>query len=261
MNDLLRSVNSMTKFRILVEIARNQPDVQQRDIAGRLGLSVQAISDYVRELTAEGRVETQGRSKYRITVEGMDWLMKGVGEWDRYSHALHAAIRSIAASPAIAGDDLSEGQRVGLEMRDGLIFATRDSHGEASGIAISHARTGEDVGVVDIEGIVPLKVSPVTILRQPSIRNGGSRQVDLKRLKERIKDKQFIGAVGLESLVSLRKQQIEPSCFYGVQDAVIEAARSGLSTGVVCVDDAMSDLVGRLEEKRMDYEIVEIRRR
>lgn len=258
---LLRSMNLMTKFQILVEIAQYQPDVQQRDIAKRLGLSVQAISDYVGELTKDGWIETHGRSKYRITKEGVGWLMKGVREWESYSRSMHSAIKGIAASAAIAKDELAEGQRVGLVMRDGLLFATRRAHSEAHGITICDAHAGEDVGVIDIEGIVPLKLRPVTILRHPSIRNGGSRQANLKSLKERVKDKQFIGAVGLESLVSLRKQQIEASCFYGVQDAVIEAARSGLSTVVVCVDDAVSELVARLEEKRMDYEIAEIRKR
>lgn len=260
MIDLLRSINSITRFRILVEIAQNQPNIQQRDIAKRLGLSVQAVSDYVRELIAEGWLETQGRSKYRITKEGVDWLMKGVREWEAYSYSLHMAIRGIAVSPAIADEDFSEGQPVGLVMKDGLLFAVKDICNGARAVTTSSARRGEDVGVRDIEGIVPLTVRPITILRQPSIRNGGSRRVDLKKLKEKIKAKQFVGAVGLESLVTLRKLGIEPTCFYGAQDAVIEAARSGLSTAVVCVDEAMSELVGRLEGKRMDYEIVEVRR-
>ncbi|MGB2855833.1 MAG: winged helix-turn-helix transcriptional regulator, partial [Dehalococcoidia bacterium] len=48
MTQLLRSINLATKFQILVEVAANQPDIQQRDIAERLDLSPQAVSDYVR---------------------------------------------------------------------------------------------------------------------------------------------------------------------------------------------------------------------
>ena len=56
MSQLIRSTNLATKFQILAEIAARQPDVQQRDIAKRLELSPQAVSDYVKELLQDGWV-------------------------------------------------------------------------------------------------------------------------------------------------------------------------------------------------------------
>ena len=260
MTQMLRSINLTTKFQILVEVATNQPDIQQRDIAERLDLSPQAVSDYVRELVKDGWLVTEGRSKYRVTNEGVGWMLKGLREWQSYSDTVQKAIASLSISAAVSDCDISKGQKVGLLMRDGLLFATNDLNTEARGVAVSDARKGEDIGISNIDGIVPLKVGKVTVLRLTGIQRGGSRHTDLNKLQATIKGKQVIGAIGIEALIALRKIGIEPTFLYGVREAVVEAARSGLSPVVVCVDGDTSDLLRRLEEKDIDYEIVDARK-
>ena len=76
MADVLRSKNLATKFQILLEIAANQPNIQQRDVAARLNITSQAVSEYVRELISDGWLSSQGRSRYRVTREGVDWILK-----------------------------------------------------------------------------------------------------------------------------------------------------------------------------------------
>ena len=260
MSHLLRSVNLTTKFQILAEVAANQPDIQQRDMAERLDLSPQAVSDYVRELVKDGWLVTEGRSKYRITREGVEWMLKGIREWQSYSDTIRKAIASVSVCAAIADRDLFEGQEVSLIMRDGLLVATDDPTAQARGIAVSSVKKGEDTGVTSIEGLVSLEIGRVTILRLPGIQKGGSRQTDLDKLKGAIQDEPLIGVIGIEALVALRKLGIEPDYIFGVREAVVEAARSGLSPAVVCVDNDLSDLLGRLEEKDIDYEIVDVRK-
>jgi len=260
MTQLLRSINLATRFQILVEVAANQPDIQQRDIAERLDLSPQAVSDYVRELVNDGWLVSEGRSKYRVTKEGVDWMIKGLREWQSYSDTVQNAIAGISVCAAVADCDISEGQKVGLLMRDGLLFATDDLSAEAKGVAVCNAGKGEDVGISNIDGIVPLEIGKVTVLRLPGIQRGGSRQTDLNRLKKVIQGKRPVGAIGIESLIALRKLGVEPTCLYGVIEAVVEAARSGLSPAVVCVDEDTSDLLKRLEEKNIDCEILDARK-
>jgi putative transcriptional regulator len=260
MAQILRSINLATKFQILVEVAANQPDIQQRDIAERLDLSPQAVSDYVKELLKDGWLASEGRSKYKVTREGVDWMLKGFREWQSYSETALKAIASVSVSAAIADCDIAEGERVGLSMRDGLLYATGDSRAAAGGIATSSVKKGEDVGVSNIDGIVPLKVGKVTIFRIPGIQRGGSRRTDLSGLKKAVRGKQLVGAIGIEALAVLRKVGVEPSCLYGVREAVVEAARSGLSPAVVCVDDDTSALLRMLEAKNVDYEILDGRK-
>ena len=71
MAQVLRNKNLATKFQILVEIAANQPSIQQRDIAQRLNITPQAISEYIKELIKEGSLTSEGRSRYKVTTEGV----------------------------------------------------------------------------------------------------------------------------------------------------------------------------------------------
>ncbi len=257
---LLGSASMAAKFRILVEVAANQPDVQQRDIAERLDLSPQAVSEYVRELLKEGWLVSEGRSKYRVTKEGVEWMLKGLRDWQDYSTVVQRAIASVSVSAAIADCDLSKGQEVGLLMRDGVLLATGDPEAGARGTAVSGVKKGEDAGISGIEGIVPLEVGKVTIVRIPGIQRGGSRRTDLRAVRRAVKGRCLVGAIGIEALVALRKAGVEPGCLYGVRGAVVEAARSGISPAVVCVDDDTSALLKTLEEKGVDYEILDGRK-
>ncbi len=258
MSEIMRSTNLSMKFQILAEIAANQPDIQQRDIAKRMNLSPQAISDYVRELVKDGWLSSEGRSKYKVTKEGVDWMVKGLREWQNYSDIVLKTIAGISVCAAVADKDISKGQKVGLTMKDGLLFATGNPGTDACGIAVSGARKGEDVGISNIDGIVPLELGRIQILRLPAIQRGGSNKADLNKLKKAIKSGSMVGAIGIESLVALRKLGVEPEFLYGVKEAVVEAARSGLSPIVVCVDDDTSDLLKHLEANGIQYDIVDV---
>lgn len=260
MMEILHSKNLATKFQILVEIAANQPDVQQRSIAKRLGISPQAVSDYIRELLGDGWLSSDGRSRYRVTKEGVDWIVKELRGWQGYSDNVRKAIASISICAAVADGPLSQGQKVGLVMKDGLLYATADTGTRATGTTTCDAAAGEDIGVTNIEGIVSLELGKVTVLRLPGIQRGGSRQADLDKLKKVTGNRAPVGAVGVEALTALRKIGIEPACLYGVREAIVEAAQSGLSPVVACVDNDTADLIRMLEEKNIDYEIVDARK-
>jgi len=260
MTEILRNKNLSTRFQILVEIANSGPNIQQRDIAGKLDITPQAVSDYIRQLVEEGLIVSDGRSKYRVTSEGVNWVIKVLRELSNYSTFIEKAITNISVCAAVADVNLTKGQTVGLKMREGLLFASDKVGKGAKGIAFSDATAGEDVGVYNIQGIVNLKVGEVTILKVPSIQRGGSKMVDVDRLKARIESRRLVGAVGIEAIVALRKLGIEPVYNYGVTEAVIEAAKSGLSPLIVSVDDEISGLIRRLGEEGIGCEIIDIRK-
>lgn len=261
MVDILRKKNLTTKLQILVDVATNQPDVQQRDIATRLEISPQAVSDYVRELMSDGWLTSDRRSRYRVTPEGVDWIIRELKELQRFSKSIQKAISNLSICAALADCDIKKGQRVGLEMKGGLLFATADTGVTATGVAMSRAQTGDDVGVSDIDGLVTMEVGTVTILRVPSIRRGGSKRADLEKLRKALKADSLVGAVGLEALAAARRLGVEPTCLYGVSSAVVEAARSGLSPVVVCVEDDAPELIRTLEGHSVQYDLHDARKR
>ena len=260
MVEVLRNKNLATRFQILVEIASSGPNIQQQDIARKLSVTPQAISDYTRQLVDEGLLVSDGRSKYRLTGEGVNLVIKILRELREYDLLIERAITNISVCAAVAADDLKEGQTVGLEMKDGLLFATADIAKGARGLASASARAGEDVGVYSIEGIVPMKVGRVTILRIPGVQRGGCRKVDLERVKNEVSSRQIAGAIGIEAIVAMRKSKIDHFYAYGVTEAAVEAAKSGLYPVIACIDDAVPGLTQRLSEADIDYEIVDVKK-
>ena len=258
---ILRSKNLATKFQILLEVAESQPNIQQKDIAQRLGITSQAVSEYVKELIKDGWLSSQGRSRYRITREGVDWILRMSRQLQSYTSFVSKVISDISVSTAIADTDLSLGQEVSLYMKDGLPYASGIIGSEgARGIVVSEAKKGEDVGISNVEGVMKLKVGRITIGKVPGVQQGGSRNADIARLRQEISQGRLIGVIGMEALVVLRKARGEPDYLYGVKEAIIEAAYCGLSSLVVCSEDSMAPLVQRLEEENLDYRLVDLRK-
>jgi len=254
MIEVLRNKNLTTRFQILVEIANAGPTVQQREIAQNLNITPQAVSDYIAQLTGEGLLEAGGRARYRVTTRGVNWIIKTLRELGEYNTYIQRAITSLSVCAAIAEDNLKKGQKVGLKMKDGLLFASASQQQAATGTTISGAKAGEDVGISGIEGIVPLELGRVTIFRVPGIQRGGSRQVNYEILEERLAKSDIVTALGLEALAALRKTGAGFQ-HYGAVAAAIEAAKSGLSPLVVCVDSEAADLIARLEKERIAYQL------
>ena len=75
MVEILQNKNSSTRFQILVEIAASGPSIQQKSIAGKLGITPQAISDYIHQLLDEALVISTGRSTYKVSTIGVNWMM------------------------------------------------------------------------------------------------------------------------------------------------------------------------------------------
>jgi len=260
MAQILKSKNLATKFQIMVEIAAHQPNIQQKDIAPRLGITSQAVSEYVKELIKDGWLSSEGRSQYKVTKEGVDWILQMSRQLHSYAWIVSKVVADISTTTVIADSDLSVGQPVSLYMKDGLLFASDViSDKGAKGIAITEAEKGQDVGIGNVEGVVKLEPSKVMIGKVPTVQNGGSRSTDLVRLEREVKEARLVGALGMEALVALRQIGIKPDYVHGVREATIEAVYCGLSFLAICSEDKVSILVQRLEEENLHYEIVDLR--
>jgi putative transcriptional regulator len=257
MIELLQNKNSATRFEILVQVAAAGPNVRQRHVAEKLGVTPQAVSEYMRRLAEEGLIVSGGRSDYRISIKGVNWMLEMLRDLHDYYSLVSKTITNITTCAAIAESDMKRGQTVGLRMKNGLLFATAKTGSGATGVSMSSVKAGNDVDITRIEGLVELERGKVTILQVPSIRKGGSRNASSRKLKSLIK-RQPVGAMGIEALVLLRKSGLEPQYLYGVAEAAMEAARCGLPFLVVCTSDAVPGLVKRLQEDDVDYETVDI---
>lgn len=261
MSQVLRNKNLATRFQILVEIAANQPYIQQKEIARHIGVTSQAVSDYINKLENDGWISSDGRSRYRITKEGVNWVLKALRELQQYSATAERALTNINTWAAIAGKYLKQGETVGLVMKEGLLYATAFAQKGARGITTCTARKGEDVGITNIEGIVLLESGKITIMEVPDIQNGGAKNVDSNRLRKQVTSASLIGAIGVEAIVALQRINREPDYFYGVTQSAVEAARSGLSSSIVCTSSESPILQQKLTEENIAYRTIDMRKR
>ena len=72
MVEVLQNKNLATRFQILVEIAAMQPNIQQRHIAKKLNITPQAVSDYIKQMLGAGLLTSDGRSRYRVSNDGVN---------------------------------------------------------------------------------------------------------------------------------------------------------------------------------------------
>ncbi len=256
MIEILRNQKLATRFQILAEIAGKGPFIQQRAIARELGITPQAVSDYIAQLAGEGLLIVEGRSRYRLTAVAVNWVIKTLVDINHYNNRVQRAINNIAVCAAVAQTDLDANQTVGLKMKEGQLVAFKGESEGATGTTVSAAKKDEDIGITSIKGIIPLSIGRVTIITVPGVENGGSGRVDYRCLAGHLASCFPVASLGLEASTALARAGADFQRF-GATEAVIEAARSGLSPLVVCVDSHTSGLTNRLAEARIGYQLVD----
>ncbi len=255
MTRLLRNKRDATRFQVLIEIASAQPVVHLKPIADKLGVSVQAVSSHIHSMRDIGWLSPGTEGNPRVTREGVIWLMENIREMKAYLSRIETLARNTSVSAAIAGVDLSAGQTVGLRMDHGRLIADVFRGHTARGIAVTDAQTGTDVGISSIEGIVDLIKGTVAILVIPTVQHGGSQGITSTLVENEIRA-DFVGAIGIEAAVYLKKSGIRSFSVYGVHQAVINAAECGLSALVACVSSEVNLLVQSLGNHHISYKVL-----
>ena len=254
MSDALADKRTASRFRILAEIAERQPAVSQGEIAEAVGVTSQAVSEYIRELTEEGLVEKEGRSRYRVTKEGVDWLFQEAKSLRRYvDHVTEDTLETLQEEAAIAAEPVTAGETVSLSLRDGLLHATPGEAGPATGVATTDADEGTDVGVTGFEGVIEMDPGSVTVYRVPPVRNGGSRSVDGSDLGVRAEEADLVLASGIEAVVALRQADAPPTVTAAAGEVAADAAGRGVDSLVAVTRDEVGRVTDALRDAGAEY--------
>jgi putative transcriptional regulator len=258
MVDALEDKRTATRFRVLVEIADRQPAVSQGEIADAVGVTAQAVSEYIRALVEDGFVEKQGRSRYRVTKEGVDWLFGEARSIRRYADRVtEDVLGSVQEDAAVATADVTEGETVTLTLADGLLQASPGATGPATGVATTDATAGEDVGVTGFEGVIDMEPGTVTVIQVPSVRSGGSRAVDPPALASRCEGAAVVVAAGVEAVVACRRADVEVTTHLAAGPVAAEAASRGLDAVAVVAADSVGRVTDALRDRDALYELVD----
>lgn len=121
----LKQKGELTQFQILAEIPEQKSHIHQKDIAVKLSIIIQAVSENIKSLMDEGLIETSEYGDYRTTMKGNDKVKSNVLDLKTYVDEILELIdmyRSVW--PAIAQEDLKRGDEVGLQMDEGILYTT-----------------------------------------------------------------------------------------------------------------------------------------
>ncbi|SFS70616.1 DUF7839 domain-containing protein [Halostagnicola kamekurae] len=258
MVDVLDNKRAATRFRILVQIAERQPAVSQGEIAADVGVTSQAVSEYIRDLVDDGLVEKEGRSRYRVTNEGVDWLFTTADDVRRFAdHVTGDVLDAMSEAAYIATDDIEEGETVTLFVRDGLLHAKAGEEGPATGVATTDAEAGTDVGVTSFEGVMELEPGSVTVLQVPAVRAGGSRAIADEFVSETCDGADLVVATGVEAVVACRQAGTDPAVNFAGGEVAADAAERGLEVVAVVTIDSVGRVTDALRDAGVAYEVLE----
>jgi len=256
--DVLRSKRDATRYQILVEIAERQPAVSQQEIADAIGITAQAVSDYLQNLAETGYVDKQGRGRYEVTKEGVDWLITRTDRLREFvDHVTEDVVGQVDVETAIATTAVCEGETVSLTMHEGVLRVTAGGTGSATAVAVTDADAGRDVGVTNVEGIVDYDLGTVTIVSLPRVTEGGSTAIDADRVVDLAADHDAVATAGTEALVAVERAGVDSDIRFGTVPGVREAAAKGLDVLLVATTDTLSRHTDELREGNVGYELVE----
>jgi putative transcriptional regulator len=254
--DVVANKRTATRFRILVEIAERQPAVSQGEIADAVGVTSQAVSEYIRELVEDGFVEKEGRSRYRVTNDGVDWLFQSATDVRRFADRVtEDVLGNVQEDAYVAAADVSEGETVSLTVEDGLLHARPGDDGDATGVATADAEAGDVVGVTGFEGVIDLDPGHVTVYHVPPIRTAPVEPIDALETADSMPP--IVAAAGVEAVAALRASGAEPTTHFAPGAVAADAASRGLDAAVVATTDTVGRVTDALRDAGVSYEVTE----
>ena len=257
---VFKKKGELTRFQILAEIAREQPHLRQKDIANKLGITIQAVSENIKSLVDEGFVETgMGNARYKITKRGIEKVKTEALNLRKYADNVLDTMNTYKSVwPAIAREDMESGETVWLEMENGTLYAGKKKR-SAYAKVLKTAIAGDDVALVELGGTIQLKPGYVVVIQVPTINDGGSKSVDYEKIME-IYNRGFdrIGIMGTVSRAVTSKLGIKTDFEFATPDASVAAAKRGLDVLVFAVGKMRNSLIRKLEHEGLKYNIEDV---
>ena len=259
---ILRDLRLSTKLLILIEITTGSYTKLQ-PIADKLGITIQGVSEYMRIMHSEGFIQ-RINGEYRATKKGVQFLHENMRELREFVDRTMAELDIVEVCAALAKTPIKKGEKVGLFMEEGILTAYSGKPSKSVGLSMSDAEIGDDVPVKDLEGMVDLRLGVLYIVELPSIRDGGTHNVQEEEVKKVYSsyNPDKIGALDIVGRVLLNKIGIVCNFEFSPVTSVIEAVHRGFNVMVVGSCDAVSEMVSTIDEAntvsldKINYELV-----
>lgn len=238
----LRDRAMMTRLLVLADLEQN-PGTSLSSVGRRLGITVQAVSDHVRALAADGSVHG---SPPRVTPVGRQALREGADRIRRAARELVPPGQVIDATSARATQAVRAGEIVGLVMRDGDLCTAPASGASSTGQAVGDAAPGEEVIVSDLEGILDLRPGHLRVLSLPGPVEGGTQGIAGSDVREASQGRR-VGVVGTGASILADRLGVAVEFAFAAAHAAFNAAERGLDVVLWVTRDRLGETMQTLE--------------
>lgn len=248
---LLRDKKELTRFLILYHSALERPN-KLSEISEPLGMTEQGVSNYITDLEEEGLMDSTGKS-YHPTLNGMEQVRDVLSQLNTFIDEANRRMDLIKYCTAIADENISPGDRVGLYMRDGFLRASSEEK-SSNGIAQTSAEAGGGVSVGELHGITEMDLGTIYILR-----------ADLEDTEDDIRSRineinyDLVGVTGEAQYGLARSLVGEPDILFGTIEASINAAERGVDVLLIVSEKDAERIIARIEglnrERDAEYKV------
>lgn len=261
---MLRDLKRNTELLILAEYLRN-PSVKRRDIAERLGVTEQAVSQYVAALLDESLL-TSSPEQPKPTKKGLQLLQERFFQLNEEIKDILRQIQLIDTCVAVATAPVKAKGRVGLVMRDGRLLAVPGMDSASMGVAKTDAKAGEEVLVGSLEGVVELDLGEMLAMQLPSESSGGSRSVDIQLAAKAVKgfERHEVAIGDVIAEVVAAKLKLKATIVHAPVQASLNALSKGLNVLFIGTHDSIEEMVQAVERLKeqtgysISYRLVDV---
>ncbi|MEF8831946.1 MAG: winged helix-turn-helix domain-containing protein [Candidatus Thermoplasmatota archaeon] len=257
---VLRDKSKMTKFLVLYKSAVERPN-RLADLASELDMSEQAVSNYISKMEDEGLIDRSG-SFYRPTSEGMELLREIVSKLGSFLDEASDEINFISTCTAIASENIQEGERIGLEMKDGFLHASLEDS-NSMGTALNDAEPGEPLRVGGLQGITEMDLGELYLLEADIAEMGKEKVQSFQSEMESI-DYDKLAIKGEMQYGLCNMIDFGPDIQFAPVDSGINAAEKGLDVLLMLSREDLDEVLEKLkdrnrgldEEYRINYTVL-----
>lgn len=248
----LRDKGALTRLMILRIVARGATG-PLRQIADEVGVTVQAVSEHLKRLTSDGLVVGTDDGP-RITPEGLEALRQHLLSLKEYVDSAVRDLNQVEMTAARAGNALHKGDPVGLFMEGGELVAYSDRESPSTGVADQDAVKGHDVAISALAGIINLESGRVTFGVVPDAAAGGSRVVDMEKVRSACAQAGLVVASGPVA-VHLAEAVGVVAVRFGAPHAAVDAALRGVDVLVLVEAGRVDEVKRRFEHARAEWQL------
>lgn len=261
---VLRDRSGATRVLVLAHF-RSHPEARLADAARAIGVTIQAVSTYVRQLMADGHLH-RSEGAYQVTPRGEEQLRERVRALTAAVDELAGEVADVPVTSAVAHAPIRPGQQVRLWM-DGGDLAAAPGAGSSTGTATHAAEFGDEVIVTGLAGVAPLEPGRIHIISLPGPAEGGiaalgawldgaqadpaerSRTAPSAPLPSTPKSGELVAALGTGARILAGRRHGRVDLDFAATEAAFNAAERGMNVRFYVTRDHLARTLDQLEAR------------